>query len=51
VLAVGITRSWSSVMAGVGAALIVLAGVVAGLGPALTSCRSTLCAYRSAGCY
>jgi uncharacterized membrane protein len=37
VLAVGTTRSWSSAMAGVGAALIVLAGVVAGLGPALTA--------------
>jgi uncharacterized membrane protein len=35
VLAVGTTRSWSSAMAGVGAALAVLAGVVAGLGPAL----------------
>ena len=37
VLAVGTTRSWSSAMAGVGAALIVLGGVVAGLGPALTA--------------
>ena len=37
VLAVGTTRSWSSAMGGVGAALIVLAGVVAGLGPALTA--------------
>jgi uncharacterized membrane protein len=37
VLAVGTTRSWSSAMAGAGAALIVLAGVVAGLGPALTT--------------
>jgi uncharacterized membrane protein len=37
VLAVGSTRSWSSAMSGVGAALIVLAGVVAGLGPALTA--------------
>jgi uncharacterized membrane protein len=37
VLAVGTTRSWSSAIAGVGAALIVLAGVVAGLGPALTA--------------
>jgi uncharacterized membrane protein len=36
VLAVGMTRSWSSALTGVGAALIVLAGVVAGLGPALT---------------
>jgi uncharacterized membrane protein len=37
VLAVGATRSWSSATAGAGAALIVLAAVVAGLGPALTS--------------
>jgi uncharacterized membrane protein len=37
VLAVGTTRSWSSAMGGVGAALVVLAGVVAGLGPALTA--------------
>jgi uncharacterized membrane protein len=37
VLAVGTTRSWSSAMAGVGAALVVLTGVVAGLGPALTA--------------
>jgi uncharacterized membrane protein len=37
VLAVGTTRSWSSAMAGTGAALIVLAGVVAELGPALTA--------------
>jgi uncharacterized membrane protein len=37
VLAVGTTRSWSSAMSGVGAALIVLAGIVAGLGPALTA--------------
>ncbi|HEX4437005.1 MAG TPA: hypothetical protein VH061_09435 [Solirubrobacteraceae bacterium] len=37
VLAVGTTRSWSSAMSGVGAALIVLAGLIAGLGPALTS--------------
>jgi uncharacterized membrane protein len=37
VLAVGSTRSWSSAMSGVGAALVVLAGVVAGLGPALTA--------------
>jgi uncharacterized membrane protein len=37
VLAVGTTRSWSSAMAGVGAAVIVLAGLIAGLGPALTS--------------
>jgi uncharacterized membrane protein len=37
VLAVGTTRSWSSAMAGVVAALVVLAGVVAGLGPALTA--------------
>jgi uncharacterized membrane protein len=37
VLAVGTTRSWSSAMTGVGAALVVLAGVVAGLGPTLTA--------------
>jgi uncharacterized membrane protein len=37
VLAVGTTRSWSSAMTGVGAAVIVLAGLIAGLGPALTS--------------
>jgi uncharacterized membrane protein len=37
VLAVGTTRSWSSAIGGVGAALLVLAGVVAGLGPALTA--------------
>jgi uncharacterized membrane protein len=36
VLAVGSTRSWSSSMSGVGAALVALAVLVAGLGPALT---------------
>ncbi|MCW3031475.1 MAG: hypothetical protein JWM66_1608 [Solirubrobacterales bacterium] len=36
VLAVGSTRSWSSAMSGVGGALVVLAAIVAGLGPALT---------------
>jgi uncharacterized membrane protein len=35
VLAVGVTRGWRAPMFGVGAALLVLAGVVAGLGPAL----------------
>jgi uncharacterized membrane protein len=35
VLAVGVTRSWSSALAGVGAALVALAAVVAALGPAL----------------
>jgi uncharacterized membrane protein len=35
VLAVGVTRSWSSALAGVGAALLALAAVVAALGPAL----------------
>src|ERR1700751_2417483 len=35
VLAVGSTRRWSSAMSGVGAALIALAVLVAGLGPAL----------------
>ena len=37
VLAVGTTRSWSSAMYGVGAAVAALAVVVAALGPALTS--------------
>ena len=37
VLAVGSTRSWSSAMSGVGAATLVLAVIVAALGPALTS--------------
>jgi uncharacterized membrane protein len=37
VLAVGITRSWSSALYGVGAAVIALAAIVAALGPALTS--------------
>jgi len=37
VLAVGVTRSWSSTWYGVGAALAVLAGLTAALGPALTS--------------
>ncbi len=37
VLAVGITRSWSSALYGVGAATIALAALVAGLGPALTA--------------
>jgi uncharacterized membrane protein len=37
VLAVGVTRSWSSALYGVGAATVALAVVVAGLGPALTS--------------
>lgn len=36
VLAVGITRGWRATMRGVVAGLVVLAGVVAGLGPALT---------------
>jgi len=36
VLAVGITRGWRSALTGVGAAIVVLAGIVAGLGPALT---------------
>jgi len=35
VLAVGVTRGWRAPLFGTGAALIVLAGVVAGLGPAL----------------
>jgi uncharacterized membrane protein len=37
VLAVGYTRSWRSALTGVGAATVVLAGVTAGLGPALTA--------------
>jgi uncharacterized membrane protein len=37
VLAVAVTRSWSSALYGVGAALAVLAIVVAALGPAITS--------------
>jgi len=37
VLAVGTTRSWSSALYGVGAAVAALAVVVAALGPALTS--------------
>jgi uncharacterized membrane protein len=36
VLAVGVTRSWRSAMAGVGAATLALAALVAALGPALT---------------
>ncbi len=37
VLAVGTTRSWSSALAGVGAATLALAAIVAALGPALTA--------------
>ena len=37
VLAVGVTRGWRSPLIGVGAALVVLAGIVAVLGPALTA--------------
>ena len=37
VLAVGITRSWSSALSGVGAAALTLAALVGALGPALTS--------------
>src|SRR5690348_14241356 len=37
VLAAGITRGWRSAWAGVGSALLVLAAVVAALGPALTA--------------
>lgn len=37
VLAVGTTRSWSSALYGVGAAVVALAVVVAALGPALTA--------------
>src|SRR5437764_7755555 len=37
VLAVGITRSWSSAFSGVGAAVLALGAIIAALGPALTS--------------
>jgi len=37
VLALGTTRGWSSALAGAGAAVVALAALVAGLGPALTS--------------
>jgi uncharacterized membrane protein len=37
VMAVGQTRHWPSALAGVGAATVLLAGIVAGLGSALTS--------------
>jgi len=37
VLAVGVTRSWRSALIGVGAATLVLAVIVAALGPALTA--------------
>ena len=37
VLAVGVTRSWRSALSGVGAALVVLGGLTAALGPALTA--------------
>jgi uncharacterized membrane protein len=37
VLAVGVTRSWRSALYGVGAATVVLAAVIAALGPALTA--------------
>ncbi len=37
VLAVGMTRSWSSAMSGVAAATLALAAIVAAVGPALTS--------------
>jgi uncharacterized membrane protein len=37
VLAVGYTRSWRSTFVGVGTAVVVLAGVTAALGPALTA--------------
>jgi uncharacterized membrane protein len=37
VLAVGYTRSWRSAFIGVGAAVVLLAGLTAGLGPALTA--------------
>ena len=37
VLAVGVTRSWRSALTGVGSAIVLLAAVTAGLGPALTA--------------
>jgi uncharacterized membrane protein len=37
VLAVGVTRGWRSTLYGVGAAIVVLAAIVAALGPALTA--------------
>ncbi len=37
VLAVGATRSWSSALGGVGAATVVLAAIVAAIGPAIAS--------------
>ena len=37
VLALGTTRGWRSALAGAGAAVLALAVLVAGLGPALTS--------------
>jgi uncharacterized membrane protein len=37
VLAVGVTRSWRSALYGVGAATVVLAAIIAALGPALTA--------------
>ncbi|MGP0052710.1 MAG: COG4280 domain-containing protein [Solirubrobacteraceae bacterium] len=37
VLAVGVTRSWRSTLIGVGAAALLLAAVIAGLGPAITA--------------
>jgi uncharacterized membrane protein len=37
VLAIGLTRGWRSALAGVGAALVLLAALVAALGPALTA--------------
>src|SRR5579859_5925192 len=37
VLAVGMTRSWRSTFIGIGAAVVLLGGVTAALGPALTA--------------
>jgi uncharacterized membrane protein len=37
VLAVGATRSWSSALSGAGAASLLLAGIIAALGPAITA--------------
>src|SRR5436305_5624912 len=42
VLAVGVTRSWSSAFYGVGAAVVALAVIIAALGPALTALPLTI---------
>ena len=50
VLAVGSTRSWSSAMGGVGAAMLALAVIVAALGPAITSLPIDVLSVPSAAC-